>query len=350
MGAQIFEDILDEDRQVCQEDTIASHEVVPARLADPLQFDFKEEEVRARLKKRRSLPCSLPPLTIIGNRPSQLSLLPLEIFDSILCYLSFRDAQSVIRTCRAFYDRFGGSTLDIGYLFWESMFWGRGETAFARSLRPEERYSWKHWFFIIKSEAKAGPNRMSLQNRKRIWKLCADLVALVRTIEEPYRARYGSVTSRCDRAPASVVNCLALSYSIDGCRELTEIYVPFSASQGSSVRAVAPHYIIISNRRLISGLTFLFDNGQPVNAGYISRSVNQADPILSPTCLWLAFSRSGLEAVELDMYPRSHHSYDPSSQLAVARWPLGHLKGIWLSLDLSLLILILNGLCLTPLF
>jgi hypothetical protein len=331
-----FEDILDEDPQACQEDITASHEA--AKLADPLQFHFKVEEIRERLQKRRSVPCSLSPST--AN--SQLSLLPPEIFESILCYLCFRDTQSVIKTCRAFYDRFGGSALNLRSSFWESMFWGRGETAFAGSL-PSEGYSRKDWFFIIKSEAKDGPNRMSLQNRKRIWKLCADLVAIVRTIEEPGRTRYGSVTTLRDRVPGPIASCLAFGSSTNGCRELIEIYVPFDASQRSRVHAIAPHYIVISNRRLISGLTLLLDDGRSVNAGYIGRSMSRLDSVLSPGSLWLVFSRLGFEAVELDTYPRqSLHSYEPICEFAVARWPSGHLKGIWLGLDVSLHIFVLN--------
>lgn len=338
-----FEDILDEDRQACQEDIIASHEAIPATLADPSQFDFQKEEVRKRLQKRYS--SSPTPLLSTDKeaRPDQLSLLPLEIFSSILCYLCFQDARHVIIASRALCGRFGGSTSNLPSSFWESMFWTRGETSFARSLRPPE-CSWKDWFFTIKSEAKSGPNRMGLQNLKRIWKLGADLIAIVRTIEEPHRALYGSFTSFRDQVQGPVASCIALSPSIDGCRELTEIYVSFGASQGSRVRAIAPYHIVISNRRLISGLTFLFDNGRSVNAGYIGRPVNQTDPILSPRSLWLVFSRLGFEAVKLDTYPRQFlHSYEPACEFAVARWPSGYLKGIWLGLDVSLHIFILNG-------
>lgn len=45
-----FEDILNEkDRQDYNDDIISSHEAVSTKLADPLQFHFKEKEVRERL-------------------------------------------------------------------------------------------------------------------------------------------------------------------------------------------------------------------------------------------------------------------------------------------------------------
>lgn len=189
-----------------------------------------------------------------------------------------------MKTCRDFYSKFGESALDLSSSFWESMFRSLGETAFAGSLRPEG-YSWKDWFFIIKSEAKDGLNMMSLQNRKRIWKLCTDVTAIVRTIEEPRRTLYGGVTLLRDPVPGPVASCLTLSSTTDGCRELATIYVSFGASQSSRIRAVIPHHIAISNRRLISGLIFLFDNGQSINAGYVGRSMKEIESVLSPSYL-----------------------------------------------------------------
>ncbi|KAF4637822.1 hypothetical protein G7Y89_g243 [Cudoniella acicularis] len=378
-----FEDILDS----CsgEEDIIAANKADLAILADPFHFSFQEEGVRKRrqkpfgllsscsswlmMRRKGAIPIFVSStgiiyslkswyyqrkisgltiaIAVIGSMAyiycrnphvindcpihSGLLSLPPEILESVMCNLDFRDVDHLLKASARLYRRYSGDTRNLPSSFWESRFWAHGETSFARSIRPLS-YSWTDWFFTVKSELRKGSNEMNLRNRKRIWKLGADLIALVCAIEEPDRVLHGDiVTLLLGQIRGPVASCLALKYDFEGCQELTQIYMPFGNRSLSQLRTITPSHVLISNRRLISGLTFTFNDGESVDAGYVmGRRRAHVDSMLSPKFLWLVSSPLGFEAITLDVYPQQFLDGSASrhgKKLAVARWALENLKG-----------------------
>jgi hypothetical protein len=314
-----------------EDDIITRHKADPAILLDPLHFDFHQEQFQKQTTHsglfsfyvRRSI-CN----------SSGLHSLPTEVFESIMYNLDFNDSRNLLWAS-------GRDPRDLSSRFWESRFWPHGESGFARSIRPSS-YSWKDWFFTIQSEMIRGPKGMGLQSRRRIWRLGVDLINLMRAIQKPDRVLHGEfATSYQMRGP--VASCLAQKYDSEGCRELEQRFVPLD----KRLRAVVPSYTLISNRRLISGLSFVLSDSGCVDVGYVVG--RQRDHVYSkdlPNFLWLVSSPLGFEAVSLDVYPQqfsagSIHTY--GNKLAIARWKLENVKGICVGLDVSCTLLTFDG-------
>lgn len=335
-----FKDILGYNGGDNEVDIIDRNKTREEILGDPWYFDLKGISVP---KHRQKLRLTISHRSQSNATRSRLISLPPEILESIICYLDFHDAQQLLSTSAPFYRQYR----DLPCSFWRCMFSGQGETAFAKSLLgPSETL--KDWFFIIKSGLKRGPNMASLQNRKRIWKLGVDLITLMRSINEPGRALYGNATLPPlppDQVRGYVASCLALENDSKGCRELKQVYVPFgSRSSGSLLSTMSPTYIPVSGRRLISGLTFTFQDGRSIDVGYVSRNSSHDQKVTSklfPNLLWLVLSRQGLGALSLDTYPQ--HDISQSAfghDIGVCRWPLDRLSGIFLGLDVSFIMLL----------
>ncbi|KAJ8071257.1 hypothetical protein OCU04_001592 [Sclerotinia nivalis] len=288
-----------------------------------------------------SLPLSPTSISFSGSicdeRKGRLDIhcLPNEVLESILCILDFCDTRNLLQAGATLFRRYGGDIRNLPTLFWESRFWAHGETGFARSIRPSS-YSWKNWFSRIESGLKEGPNKINLRNRRRTWKLVVDLTDLLYAVQEPNRVLCGdSVIPQGQILPGYVASCLAQKYDSEGCRELTHRYV--CLDNRSRLCTVTPSYILFSNRRLISGLSFKFHDGGYINVGYVvDNPEKRVASMVSPTCLWLVFSQLGFEAITVDTYPQEYlDSLTPShrTKIAIARWPLKNLKGVHLGLD-----------------
>jgi hypothetical protein len=312
----------DEYRGYSQQDLVAAHKYNLAILADPLLFDFKEVVPSCRKPSSVQFTYSAS----YHGLPS----LPTEILHSIMYNLQFRDIAHLLQTCR----QYNAAFRDLPYMFWESRFRVYGETGFARSIDRPRSDSWQDWFFRIQSEIRDGPNRMKLRNRKRIWRLAIDLIDLIQTIKDPGRVLHGDLGPRIPALrPYSTVSCLALKQDTGGCRELMQRFAHWGESPAESqLCAVTPSYVLVSNRRLVSGLTFAFSNGPSVGIGYIvGRQSGHLKSTVSPKFLWLVCSPLGIETLALDVYPQSF--LDSSSGVAISKWRLENLRSISLGLD-----------------
>ena len=314
-------DMLDEDKRQCSKaDIIAIHKDNEVLLADPLL-------------KLNSQPESYPPgvqelKTQYSNERLRFQLLSAEILDSILCILDFQDAWNVILAT-------DDGSVTLSSSFWRSRFFGSGEAAFARSM-CDSSCCLEKWFFRLKSEMENGVHKTNLQNRQRIWKLGVELCTIVRTINEPGRALHGNIIGSLPVQTQGAVSSLAQTYGIEGCEELKRIHVHFG---NRTVRTILPTYITVSNRRLVSGLTFIFIDDSSIDAGYVVSGRSYQDNTLPPEFLWLAISPFGLEAISLDAYPRHFVCESPfgcRSDIGVTRWPLKGLRDIFLGLDVRL--------------
>jgi hypothetical protein len=322
-----LEDILDsrsndEYRGYSQQDLVAAHKYNLAILADPLLFDFKEVVPSCRKPSSVQFTYSVSYYGLLS--------LPTEILHTIMYNLQFRDIAHLLQTCR----QYNAAFRDLPYMFWESRFRVYGETGFARSIDRPRSDSWQDWFFRIQSEIRDGPNRMKLRNRKRIWRLAIDLIDLIQTIKDPGRVLHGDLGPRIPALrPYSTVSCLALKQDTGGCRELMQRFTHWGESPAESqLCAVTPSYILVSNRRLVSGLTFAFSNGPSVGIGYIvGRQTGHLKSTVSPKFLWLVCSPLGIETLALDVYPQSF--LDSSSGVAISKWRLENLRSISLGLD-----------------
>ncbi len=286
-----LDDILD--LRSNNEDLVAAYEDNPAILADPLYFHYKISDLfchKFELQSLRSASCC------------RLLSLPIEILHIIMFKLPVRDNMKLRLTCSQLNEEFHHLPL----LFWESRFRVSGEMGFARSICDQQLGSWQDWYFRIQSEMKASPNRMNLRNRKRIWRLAVDMVNLIETAKEPDRVLNGALTPRIPaQRPYSTVSCLALEQDIGGCRELMQRFAYWGERLlEHHIHDVIPSYVFVSNRRLVSGLTFTFGGGPSVDIGYtVGRHSDQMNSVASPKLLWLVSSLLGIEMVTLDVYP-----------------------------------------------
>lgn len=305
-------------------------------LGDPSQFDFNNKAAKKQLDmtlKREELQSGTLKL---ASHESRLLFLSSELLLSVISCLEFRDVLNLFLTCKWLSLSYGTGGSLLPTSFWETRFLDCGEAAFAQQIRPSS-CSWKDWFMIIKSELKNGRNRSSLQNRRRIWKLGIELGAMVRTINEPGRALHGNIIESLPVDMRGSVSSLAETNGIEGCQELKRIYVHFG---NGTLRTILPTYTTVSDRRLISGLTFIFGDGSSIDAGYVvSRQSYCTNSLPSPEFLWLVVSPFGLEAISLDEYP--HHSICESTSgyrddIGVTRWSLKGLGDIFLGLDVRL--------------
>jgi len=106
----------------------------------------------------------------------------------------------------------------------------------------------------------------------------------------------------------------------------------------SRVISASPTYTMVASRRLISGLTFTFNDGRSVKVGYINESDADVDTNAEccPEFLWLLFSSLGLEAISLGTHSQSYIRQCSSSRggdVAVSRWPLHRISAFSLVLD-----------------
>ncbi|PVH75964.1 hypothetical protein DL98DRAFT_373857, partial [Cadophora sp. DSE1049] len=183
--------------------------------------------------------------------------------------------------------------------------------------------------------------RLNLLNRKRIWKIGLDLISIIRALSNPDRRLHGHdiVTPASLQSPTA--NCTATKYSFGTCRELKQVYVSFENRHFESrLFDITPSYILISGRRLISGLTFRFSDGTIYDVGYVTKGNNdhalQIAASIAPKYLWLACSHFGLEATKIDGIGQPNLDYStptPGNLIAVTRWPFVDSIGVSIGLD-----------------
>ena len=187
---------------------------------------------------------------------------------------------------------------------------------------------------------------MNLRNQKRIWKLGAELTTLVYTINKPGRVLWGDIVILLlNQIRGLTASYLALKYDSEGYRELKQIYASFK-NIGSRSRpcALARSYVLVSNQKLFLGVTFLFNNGYYIDAGYIrgedrDRTNTQLCSV-SPKFLQVVFSLSGFIAITLNKCLQAFLDTCMSShghRLAIARWPWDRVEGIYLGLDVCII-------------
>ncbi|ESZ99101.1 hypothetical protein SBOR_0511 [Sclerotinia borealis F-4128] len=353
-----FEEILDsslieEDPNDFKEDIVPANKADLTELISSLSFDAQNEETwnqeyigyplfasQVLTKKKGTIPILTASTSysesVRGQQKGRpdIHCLPTEILESILCSLDFSDTRNLLQASATIFRRYGGNLRNLPTLFWESRFWAQNEMGFARSIRPST-YSWKGWFLKIESELRKGPNRINLRNRKRTCKLVVGLTDLICAVQEPNRVLHGnSIVQQDQISPGYVASCLAQRYYSEGCRELTRRSV--CLGNISRLCAITPSYVLFSNRRLISGLSFEFNDGGCIDVGYIvDIPEKRVVSTVSPSFLWLVFSELGFEAVAVDTYPQDYlDSLTPShrTKIAIARWPLEDLKGVYLGL------------------
>lgn len=354
-----------------QEDLIATNKGNTAILSDPTSFKTHADATQNCRPISSELLSSDPsprirtgiPVGLIAHNAVDFPSLPAETFQFIVCNLSCEDAQNLLRASPSLYRMYCGGE-NLPDVFWESRFWARGEAAFARTLRPvisEQQnqvarggqdvapintstirsipvYSWKDWFFKVKSELKEGPNKTNLRNRKRIWKVAGELLMLVSTIKNPDRVLHGDLmTSPSSQAGRHGMSCLASEHDPEGCRELKQMRVSFGDDiAGSQFQALIPSFIIISDRRLISGLSFIFDDGRSVDAGYVVAGHKDFATRHHSESIWVICSPAGFETITLGEYPQEIVDRHSESRIAMARLPCQGLKGIVLGLNVGL--------------
>ena len=330
-----FSDMLGEDTQSPGVDTIAVNKSNAALLADPIVFKFRD----VRNKSNQQITTEFKTLcTPHHTHGSRLLSLPCEILESVVCCLDFQDARNLVVASIL---PSGEDGITLPRVYWQSRFFGSGETAFARSIRPSS-YTWKDWFFQLRLEMESGPNKNGLRNRQRIWKLGVQLGTMAHTVNDSHRTLCGEITrSELIEAPCSMSG-VALQRDAHGCQELKQVCVHLNERTSvSRVCSVEPTHVIVANRRLISGLTFTFNDGRSMDAGYvISRGNAYANLGSSPEYLWLVFSTLGLEAISLREYPQHYINQRFSSDkhdFAVTRWPVHCISAFYLGLDVCLL-------------
>ena len=321
-------DMLDEDVRSPEADIIAVNKSNTALLADPLGFKLHHELHESNQQLLTGL--ETPRASNHTINCSRLLSLPYEILDSIFCSIDFHDIQNLVLAS-------GDYDLTLSRAFWRSRFFGAGETAFARSICPSDR-TWKNWYFQVRKEMESGPNKTSLQNRQRIWKLGIQLGTMVHAVNDPRRTLYGEVSKATPIETRGSVSCVALQSDARGCQELKRVYVHLGErSCASRVCSVSTSHVIVSGIRLISGITFTLNDGQSINAGYVTNGRSACATLESPPeFLWLVFSTLGLEAISLGEYPQQFINQCTPSRghdLAVTRWPLDCISAISLGLD-----------------
>lgn len=263
--------------------------------------------------------------------------LPYEILELIMCDLDFHDAQHLLRASAPLYRQYGANCYNLPSSFWQSRFWTHGKAGFAPEIPSS--CSRRDWFFTVKFELKDGPDKMNLQNRKRVWKLGIELIDLVGSIEQPNRCLRGDIpTSIHSQVRGSTASCIAEEYDSQGCRELTQRFVRLD--NNSRLCSVIPSYVVFSCRRMISGLSFVFSDGEHVDVGYVlRRQGDDCDYTASLNHLWLVVSQLGFEAISVDAYPQQILDSFTSSyrrKLAVAEWSLEKVKGFYVGLDVAI--------------
>lgn len=260
----------------------------------------------------------------------RLLSLPPEVIHCIMYDLSSIDVANLLQALEQ----------DLSYLppkYWESKFRVHDEAGFARSICPPT-YSWENWFFIIQFELSLGLFQKNLQNRKRIWRLGVDLVNLVRIIEEPGRVLSGDIdTGILTQRPCPTVTCLALKDDREGCRILTRRSVYWGNAE-RRLSDVTPSYVCVSNRQLVSGLTFSFYSGPSVSIGYIKGKIGHQISASSSQFLWIVASPLGIETIALNIYP--HSILHNSSGVAVSKWRLDYLIGVSVGLDVRICLIL----------
>ncbi|KAH6719313.1 hypothetical protein BKA61DRAFT_597333 [Leptodontidium sp. MPI-SDFR-AT-0119] len=266
-----------------------------------------------------------------------LPSLPEEILVSIFCILDYADVLCLLASCKGLY-RMNGR---LPNSFWKSRFWIFNETAFASSIRPSY-CSYKDWYFAITRALRKGPYRLNLLNRKRIWKIGLDLISTIRALSNPGRQLFGHNIVPPASFQGPTANCMATKYAFGACRQLKQVHVSFeNRRSGLRLCDITPSYILISGRRLISGLTFRFSDGTIHDLGYVTKGNNEhtlqrATLTIASKYLWLVCSHFGLEATKTDSIGQTKLEYStptPENLIAITRWPTVDLTGVSISLD-----------------
>ena len=354
-----FEDMIDffshpESREL-QDDILAVYKDIMTYLADPLHFELQKGSILEQrtmssdqlMVKGAIFVSSHHPLSRSRHSPSQVLSLPPEIFESILFNLDFDDVKHLLNSSAIFYRRYGRDGINLPSLFWESRFWAQGEMSFMRASRPQ-MYSWKELYFKTKSELRGGPSSMNLRNRKRIWKLGVELSTLVRAVNEPSRVLAGTIVPLLpNHVSGPTASCLALKYDSEGCRELKQVYVSLkNINSGSKSCALSQCYVLVSSMKFLSGVTFIFKDGNYVDVGYVKgedRDCTSAQlSTVSPKFLWVVFSPSGFVAMTFDTCSQEFLDTCVSShgnKIAVARWSWDRIQGLYVGLDVCIICL-----------
>lgn len=277
---------------------------------------------------------------------SRFSSLPNEIVDSIMYELSFSDTLHFLQA-------YEHDFRSLPATFWESRFRVYGEFGFARTLCPPN-YSWKEWTLRVNSILRPPSFQESFANRRRIWRIGVNLINMIQVIKEPRRVLHGDPVIdypcqpgfRCElycrnvsyatevpcQRPCAAMSCLALKDDIEGCKVLTQRSISWVETYGElQICDVTPSYVSVSGRRLLSGLTFKYSNSPSEGIGYIVGKNDDLVAPASPKVLWLVASSLGVETVALEIYP--HSFVDGRSDVAVSKWSLKRLKGIFVAFD-----------------
>jgi hypothetical protein len=367
-----LEDILDFDLKKegrnygFQPEIVAANKDNLAILTDPSAFDFRDERKGVWNRMYEPLPKSN---SETPNHPrgemASLHSLPPEILDLVLYRLEFNDVQNLLHSIPALYRRYKGDCRNLSSSFFESRFWVHSEFAFARSIRPSSD-SWTDWFFRVRSGLRMGSHRQALRNRRRIWKICLELTNLIHSLMQPNRTIHGDIVppsrfyappsrwgsgvlwgefvplSLPQTPPSHSASCIVQTgRDREGCRETLSRYVSLAEHSEGQVTSVTPSYIHPVNRRLISGLTFGFDDGSCARIGYVIEEDNKHIPLPmnSSKEVWLVASQAGFEAITTDAFPQSFLDALTSShrrRVAVARWSLQDLVWVYLGLDVCI--------------
>lgn len=323
------------DVQCLETDLIAANKVNEVILADPLHLDLRNQSHGPIvILEPKALYCHRPHLS---SDTSRLLLLPPEVLELVLCNLDFHDARRLLQASAWLCQQFGQDGRNLSSLFWSSRFSRLGEAGFARSICPST-YTWREWFFKLEFEMSKGPSgvKMSLQNRKRIWKLGVELIAILRSVNNPARAPHGDSAESLPVQIRCSTSCLALSSDAEGCQELKQIRVSF---RGSRIRTLTPTYIYVSNRRLVSGLTLTTDDYRSIDLGYVDGHCGPMNPSSQPEFLWIVSSAFGFEEISLKC-PEHILPNQPTPgghSRGVVRWPIKSLRSLYIGLDVSLL-------------
>ncbi|KAI9765729.1 MAG: hypothetical protein M1840_007162 [Geoglossum simile] len=258
-------------------------------------------------------------------------ILPYELTSEILLHLSSADILNLRLSSRKI------TLTKLPMEFWKSRFWPRNELGFARSLCRPETCKWENWYVFIREQCKSGPKHKNLMNRKRIWHLAGYLVELVSTVKS--RIALGSPTLDLSLERSRRVTCVPpTKFSGPGCRELTHRAVSFDSSLMFQLCDLEVTSIAIGDRRFISGVRFVFDNGNPICLGYVDdrkdswmgcNGKSQTD-----LSMQMLFSSEGFEAITLEARPlRQGAGLPMTGDYVFTQIPLRHLRGLMVGLD-----------------
>ncbi|KAI9777197.1 MAG: hypothetical protein M1839_009040 [Geoglossum umbratile] len=309
------------------------HEYDSPLMADP---QLSSEDLWNENEAGKQLAIDSAPKALdLGTRALQAHdpfwILPYELTSEILLHLSSTDILNLRLSSRKI------TLTKLPMEFWKSRFWPRNELGFAKSLCRPETCTWENWYVFVREQCKSGPKHKNLMNRKRIWHLAGYLVELVSTVKS--RIALGSATLDLSLGRSRRVTCVPpTKFSGPGCRELTHRAVSFDSSLMFQLRGLEVTSVAIGDRRFISGVRFVFDNGNPTCLGYVDdkkdswmgcNGKSQTD-----LSMQMLFSSEGFEAITLEARPlRQGAGLPMTDDYVFAQIPLRHLRGLMVGLD-----------------